>query len=252
MTTPVVFSIAFLSGIASSEVKSLAGRTYRSRISIPAVRFDETGRGRIVFLPMGANLCVIGPSSYLVGGVEVEFEKRAYNIFEIDVLTRAALICEPTRAKVLVMAASASEITWQTAIDATLRPARVRHAIPTLFFAPSVSSPVMRQNSSRGKHMFDGGRQLKLARLDQSLTYHDVEHLSRTLAETDSNDRYTVRTSVLIGIETLGAVPSILHLRSLCLIYEVELPTVLRWLNELGFRVPAHQATSGALKQANA
>ena len=90
MTTPVVFSIAFLSGIASSEVKSLAGRTYRSRISIPAVRFDETGRGRIVFLPMGANLCVIGPSSYLVGGVEVEFEKRAYNIFEIDVLTRAA------------------------------------------------------------------------------------------------------------------------------------------------------------------
>lgn len=89
--------------------------------------------------------------------------------------------------------------------------------------------------------MFDGGHQLKLARLDRSMSYSDVEHLSGKLAERHSDGRHTVRSSVLIGIETLGVAPSIFHLRSLCLIYEVEIPTVLEWLNQLGVRISAHQ-----------
>jgi hypothetical protein len=82
--------------------------------------------------------------------------------------------------------------------------------------------------------MFDGGYQLRLARLDRSLTYRDVEYLSRILSERYADDRYTVRISVLADIENHGTAPSIFRLHSLCLIYGLNVPRVLKW-----FGVPA-------------
>ena len=97
MTTPVVSSTAFVPGVISTESNVPARRTYRTTTSFVAVHFDETGKGRIVFLPFGATLHVIGRSSCLPAGFEVEFEHKHYNVFEIDVLVRATPICEPIR-----------------------------------------------------------------------------------------------------------------------------------------------------------
>jgi hypothetical protein len=77
--------------------------------------------------------------------------------------------------------------------------------------------------------MFDGGHRLKVARLDRSLTYRDVEHLSRILSERYADDRYTVRISVLADIENHGTAPSIFRLHSICLIYGLNMPSVLTW-----------------------
>jgi hypothetical protein len=99
MTTPAVSSAAFLPGVISNESKVPARRTYRTTTSFVAVHFDETGKGRIVFLPSGATLHLIGRSSCLPVGLEVEFEHTHYNVFEIDILVRATPICESIRAK---------------------------------------------------------------------------------------------------------------------------------------------------------
>ena len=77
--------------------------------------------------------------------------------------------------------------------------------------------------------MFDGGHRLKVALLDCSLTYRDVEHLSRILSEKYADDRYTVRVSVLAEIENRGIPPSIFRLHSLCLIYGLNMAKVLTW-----------------------
>jgi len=74
-------------------------RVYRTKTSCVAVDFDEAGKGRIVFLPGGAALRVIGPSSCLPGGFEVMFDNGLYNIFEIDLLAQSSPICEPNRTK---------------------------------------------------------------------------------------------------------------------------------------------------------
>jgi len=74
-------------------------RAYRTRTSFVAVRLDQAGKGRIDFLPEGAELRVIGPSSCLPEGFEVQFEHRIYNVFERDLITRSILILEPTRFK---------------------------------------------------------------------------------------------------------------------------------------------------------
>jgi hypothetical protein len=77
--------------------------------------------------------------------------------------------------------------------------------------------------------MSDGGRRLKLARLDSLLTYRDVEHLSLILSERYADDRYTVRISVLADIVNQRTVPTIFRLHSLCLIYGLEMSRVLGW-----------------------
>jgi hypothetical protein len=58
---------------------------YLIRKSFAAVHFEPTGPGRIVFLPEGAELSVVGPSR-LCGCVEVLCENRLYNIFKADLL----------------------------------------------------------------------------------------------------------------------------------------------------------------------
>ncbi len=84
--------------------------------------------------------------------------------------------------------------------------------------------------------IFDGGHRLKLARLNCSLTYRDIERLSRILSERYSDDRFTIRISVLADIENCRVVPTIFRLYTLCLIYGLDIPTVIEWY---GFRPKA-------------
>jgi hypothetical protein len=105
MTTPVASSMAFLPGLTSYESDGPAERTYRTTASVVAVHFDGAGKGRIVFLPVGAMLHVIGRSSCLPKGFEVVFEHRRYNVFEIDARVRSTAIREPIRTKCSAVAA---------------------------------------------------------------------------------------------------------------------------------------------------
>jgi len=59
---------------------------YRIRKSFAAVHFEQTEKGRIVFLPEGAKLSLIGSSSCLREGFEVMHEGQLYNIFKADLL----------------------------------------------------------------------------------------------------------------------------------------------------------------------
>jgi hypothetical protein len=60
-------------------------RTYRLRKSFAAVQFEPAGKGRIVFLPEGAEVHVVGPSR-LDECCEVRLENHLYNIFRLDLL----------------------------------------------------------------------------------------------------------------------------------------------------------------------
>jgi hypothetical protein len=82
--------------------------------------------------------------------------------------------------------------------------------------------------------MFDGGHRLKVVRLQRSLTYRDVEHLSRVLSGSYGDDRFTVRISVLADIENHGTPPSIFRLHSLCKVYALDMAKVLTWFGVPG------------------
>ncbi len=107
MTTPALSSNVWLSSMDRNESNSPAARTYRTKTSFVAVHFDPTGKGRIVFLPQAATLRMVGPSSSLREAFEVMFENELYNVFEIDLIARSTLICEPIRAKSRAITASA-------------------------------------------------------------------------------------------------------------------------------------------------
>jgi hypothetical protein len=62
-----------------------ATRAYRLAKSFAAVHFEHAAKGRIVFLPAGAELRVIG-SSCLCGCFEIMFENQLYNMFKVDLL----------------------------------------------------------------------------------------------------------------------------------------------------------------------
>jgi hypothetical protein len=80
-----------------------------------------------------------------------------------------------------------------------------------------------------GGERFGPGARLKRARMNCRLTCRDVEFLSRVLADRYHDNRYIVRISVLARIENEGGVPNIFHLHSLCVIYSVEMRTILDW-----------------------
>jgi hypothetical protein len=105
MTTPAESSTAFLPAVTSYERDVPAERTYRTSASVVAVHFDGAGKGRIVFLPFGAVLHIMGRSSCLPEGFEVVFEHRRYNVFEFDVLVRSTPIRKPMRTKCRAVAA---------------------------------------------------------------------------------------------------------------------------------------------------
>lgn len=61
------------------------GQTYRLKKALATVHFDPCGKGRIVFLPQKADVCVSGPSA-LKGCCEVLYEHRLYHLFIADLL----------------------------------------------------------------------------------------------------------------------------------------------------------------------
>ena len=63
-----------------------ATRSYRIRKSFAVVHQEQTGKGRIVFLPKGGELRVVGWSPCLGEGIEVEYETQLYSIFKADLL----------------------------------------------------------------------------------------------------------------------------------------------------------------------
>jgi hypothetical protein len=73
---------------ATSDIETsedLATRVYQTRKSFAVVQFDQAVKGRIVFLPEGAKLRVVG-SSCLLNCMEVLWEDHNYNIFRADLL----------------------------------------------------------------------------------------------------------------------------------------------------------------------
>jgi hypothetical protein len=76
---------------------------YRTRKSFAVVHFEEAGKGRIVFLPEGAQVRVVGPSR-LGKCYEVMFENQVYNIFKVDLLGPWSTPIEPIRALKMVSA----------------------------------------------------------------------------------------------------------------------------------------------------
>jgi hypothetical protein len=105
MTATVVSLEPAHSPLTSEKDNLPTTRTYQTNTSFVAVYFDRDGKGRIVFLPFGATIRVIGRSSCLPAGFEVVFEHQHYNVFEIDVLVRSTPICEPVQAQCRAAAA---------------------------------------------------------------------------------------------------------------------------------------------------
>jgi hypothetical protein len=61
-----------------------AQRVYRLRKRFAVVQFGMESKGRIVFLPEGAEVRLIGPSSRLSQGLEVVCKNELYSIFQVD------------------------------------------------------------------------------------------------------------------------------------------------------------------------
>jgi|SRR5580704_14306334 hypothetical protein len=85
MTNLVTSLAARIPGTQFDTSHDQVTRVYRIRKSMAVVHFDLAAKGKIVFLPEGAELCVIGSSS-VAGCFEVLCEKRLYNIFKADLL----------------------------------------------------------------------------------------------------------------------------------------------------------------------
>jgi hypothetical protein len=94
MTTPLASATAMFLGATSHMSKGPATRAYRTKTSFVAVHFDQAGKGKLLFLPRGATLRLIGPSFCLREGFEVMFEGCLYNVFEIDLLARSTPLFE--------------------------------------------------------------------------------------------------------------------------------------------------------------
>jgi hypothetical protein len=97
MTANVASSTPIVCGAPAEHSDASVTRVYRIRKSFAAVHFDPAGKGRIVFLPEGAELRVIG-SSCLCECFEVLCENRHYNIFKVDLLGPWSSRIEPIRA----------------------------------------------------------------------------------------------------------------------------------------------------------
>ena len=96
MTNPVTSFTARIPGAETDPSNDQAARVYRIGKSMAVVHFDPAAKGRIVFLPEGAELCVVGSSS-LAGCFEVLCEERLYNIFKADLMGvwSAPIRCSP-------------------------------------------------------------------------------------------------------------------------------------------------------------
>src|SRR3984957_1722101 len=84
---PVINKMGPRSRGARAEGRGLpATRLYRISKSFAVVNLEQTGQGRIVFLPQGGELRVVGWSPCLGEGFEVEYKMQLYSIFKADLL----------------------------------------------------------------------------------------------------------------------------------------------------------------------
>jgi hypothetical protein len=74
LTTPIAYS--------TTRIDVTLAR-YRINKSFATVQFDLAGKGRIVFLPEGAELSIVGYSR-LPGCFEVVCKNKRFNMFEAD------------------------------------------------------------------------------------------------------------------------------------------------------------------------
>jgi hypothetical protein len=85
MATSIATATAIIRGAPIQTIEASATPAYRLGKSLAAVCFDPAGKGRIVFLPQGAVLRVIGPSR-LCECFEVLHDTQLYSVFKIDLL----------------------------------------------------------------------------------------------------------------------------------------------------------------------
>jgi hypothetical protein len=104
MTTPLAYSVPIP---ADPERNVYVRQAYRTKKSFVAVHFNPAGKGEIGFLPEGAKLRIVGPSSCLREGFEIMFEEQVYSIFKVDLLAQCSQASEPIRARGLAVAACA-------------------------------------------------------------------------------------------------------------------------------------------------
>jgi hypothetical protein len=88
MTTPLAYTVPIH---RDQKENDSVRQVHRTKTSFGAVPFDPDGKGEIGFLPEGAMLRVLGPSSGLREGFEVEFEEQVYNIFKADLFGRCVV-----------------------------------------------------------------------------------------------------------------------------------------------------------------
>lgn len=81
MTKTCVSLTTRFRGTRSDRNRLPATRRYRIRKSFPVVHFEQNGKGRIVFLPEGEELYVIGFSSHLREGFRGDLQEAALQHF---------------------------------------------------------------------------------------------------------------------------------------------------------------------------
>jgi hypothetical protein len=98
MTQPVVSSTMRIPSSQFEKSEGQVPRIYRIEKPLAAVYFHAAAKGRIVFLPEGAELHMVGPSC-LAGCLEVLCEERLYNIFKADLLGAWSVPIKTSRRK---------------------------------------------------------------------------------------------------------------------------------------------------------
>ena len=95
-TVACLTTMAFAEQIENDAAQ--APNSYRIRRCFAAVQFDLAGRGRIVSLPEGAELHLIGPSC-LRECFEVTHGTGHYNVFKVDLLGPWSTVIKTSRVK---------------------------------------------------------------------------------------------------------------------------------------------------------
>jgi hypothetical protein len=98
MTETDLSSTAVIFGGPAAESQAPSTPAYRTRKSFAVVHFEPAGSGRIVFLPEGAEVRVVGPSR-VCECFEVTFQNQLYNIFKVDLMGPWATPIKPSRSK---------------------------------------------------------------------------------------------------------------------------------------------------------
>jgi hypothetical protein len=84
------------------------------------------------------------------------------------------------------------------------------------------------RESHRPARLADAGKRLKTARKGCNLRYQDVVAKTKRIAKT-LGPEFAIPMSRLADFEDGRAIPTIYKLSSLCAVYRLEMPQVLKW-----------------------